>query len=218
MLDKTLEWMGKLAIVDGLLSSDEEDVIREYSYSKGIDCEEFLHDLRLKAELIETKVIPVSANVIKGIEFENYIFNKLVAYKDIKVLSRSADYKLGLGTYLDARSLEPDFLISHKIGKFKLNYWIECKYRSKVETLKFHSQQIKRYNDVQKTSSNPVFIIYGEGGCPSKPKDIYFFALDDIISETVSDISNKGNYIIKNNKLANYKFGFDYLLSNILNL
>lgn len=214
-IDKTIEWMGRLAIVDGLLSAEEEDVIRDYAKSIGYNCDDYLARLRKKSAEIETKVIPINANVIKGIEFENYIFNEILTHDDIKVLSRSADFKLGMGPALDERSLEPDFLLSHKYGRFALNYWIECKYRSSAETLRFQPSQIKRYIDVQASSSNPVFLIYGEGGTPSNPERLYLFHLDDILSSKVCDISCKGYYIARSAKLSQYEIKISDIFSTI---
>lgn len=200
-MDKdTLKLMGKIAIADGVLSSDEEKLIREYAASISVDSEAFIAQLRREAALNDTKVIEISSNTVKGIEFENYVLRCISKADRMKVVSRSADFKLGRLDILDERSLCPDFQISHTVGRFNVGYWLECKFRAAVNTLIIGQTQLIRYQQTEKESSNPVFIVYGEGNTPSNPSNVYIFDINDVLSEKVAKFTSKG-YTILSSKL-----------------
>lgn len=221
MPDKTLDWMGRIAIADGLLSEEEETILKSYAIAHGIAYDSFITELRTKVETIETRAIAINANVIKGIEFENFIFEKINDNDNIKIISRSTDFKLGLGNSLDERSLAPDFLLSHSIGRFNIRYWLECKYRSKPNTLNLKSSQIERYLSIESKTSQPVFIMYGEGGKSTSPQDIYLFHISEVIDESIAYKTQKGNYIVNQDLLFDYHIDiskFNETIKNFMNL
>ncbi|MCM1356515.1 MAG: TerB family tellurite resistance protein [Staphylococcus sp.] len=218
---QVLEMMGRVAIADGLLTHEEETLIRDYASSVGIDCEDYIAQLHIEAEAMDSNVIAVHTNVLKGIEFENYIFDCLANSRNIKVESRSTDFKLGKGSSLDQRSLDPDFMISQAIGRFRIGYWVECKYRSKPGTLSFTYAQIERYRSAEQRTEQPVFILYGEGGRPTAPEKVYLFHLSDIINKVVAGMTANGNYSVKPNRLNTYiidVMNFENIIRNFMNL
>ena len=187
---EVLEWLERLALADGLLSDDEVVVIRNFADFAGIDADEIIGRMKDREKMTVQKVVAVSPHVIKGIEFENYVFNYLKKIERVNVISRSADYKLGMGRNMDERSLCPDFMVSQCVGKFRVKYWLECKYRSSIETAYLETQQIERFKDVQSAEGHPVFVLMGVGGTPDDPEDIFLMDLDEVVGSPIKELKN----------------------------
>ena len=200
----TLKWLGQVAIADGLLSEEEEAVIREYADQAHIECEDYLAELRRLSALVETKAVKVSANLIKGIEFENVAIDLLCAAEGLTVGSRSADNKMGMSQSLDERSLMPDLEVVHRKGRVKVNYWIECKYRSVANNLVIRTAQAERYREVERNTGLPVFVMLGEAGIPTDPYRLYIFPLDEVLNGNVAMVTPAGSYIVKSDSLEPY--------------
>jgi hypothetical protein len=214
MTDYVLNWLGRVAIADGLLSDEEIMVLNEYAVENNIDITPFIDRLRELEKHREKRVVAVNPNVVKGVEFENLVFKTLRFEPGITVKSRSADHKLGIVYGLDQRSLQPDFFVCHKSGKFFIRYWIECKYRSGC-VLDMTAEQLERYMVTQHEQGDPVFIAFGSGGEPSSPRGIYLIPLDDIMELKVASKQPDGSYLINIRSLSGYRCNLKYFKSEI---
>lgn len=204
-VDEVLEWLERMALADGLLSDDEVNVIREFADFAGIDADEIIGRMRDNEKLAVRKVVAVSPNVIKGIEFENYVFDFLKKIERLSVISRSADYKLGIGHNMDERSLCLDFFVSQCVGKFRVRYWLECKYRSANYKFTLPVYQLHRFFDLQNEEGHPVFIVIGNCSQPSAPSKVYLIPLDDIIEGAVGYLCDENDeYELKVSDLSDY--------------
>lgn len=180
MLDETLKWMARVALADGYFSPEEVKVIEQYAQLHGIDSEPVIEALHEAAAKLDPTVIPLHRNVVRGIEFENAVARRLSAMPGITIESRSADFKMNDWEIADERSLLPDFLIQHKLGRFTLRYWLECKYRSTLNNVYFQDYQVDRYAKAQHRDMIPAFIMLGSGGTPMSPDHFFLIPVDDI--------------------------------------
>lgn len=204
-VDEVLAWLERMALADGLLSDDEVDVIRDFADFVGLDARKIIKSMRNHEKQTVRKVVAVSPNVIKGIEFENHVFDHLKRMSGLNVLSRSADFKLGLGRNMDERSLCPDYCIAQSVGKFKVRYWLECKYRSSFETAYLDKEQIDRFSDVETAEGYPVFVIIGVSGMPDNPEEIYLLAIDEIVETSTIEWKNgKEVYVLSLELMPDY--------------
>lgn len=214
---EVLEWLERLALADGLLSDDEVVVIRRFAEFAGMDAEEIIQRMRLHEKQKVKKVVAVPPNVIKGIEFESHVFDFLNKIPAVKVLSRSADYKLGIGRNMDERSLCPDYCLLQSIGRFTVRYWVECKYRSSFFRLSLPSYQLSRYLELQKEDESPVFIVLGIGGTSACPSHIYMMPVDEIVNGTIGFLrKDKDAYGLKFSEMDDYLISLNELDSCIL--
>lgn len=203
----TLVWMGRVAVADGHLDNSEKRIIREYGEISGLDNDEvenFLKSLELEAAAHRRLVQPVRPEEMKGLKFENFIFRMISRLEDMEVVSRSADYKLSThGGRLDQRSRKPDLFVRVRFGFFKPACWIECKYRSRGD-LRIRMGKIKDYVKAGNDEFCPVFILFGAGGMPEKPEDLFLIPIGDIVSGKAARFSQE-KFMINASALQDYK-------------
>lgn len=117
-----------------------------------------------------------SKNAVKGTVFEDYVRSVLFPKSDFNLVHRTPDYDPE--DCQDTIKL-PDFLFefradrSHKIA-------IEAKYISAFNTTyrEFASkQQYDRHNKFQKIEDVKVFVVFGVGGSPYKPNEVFIVPL-----------------------------------------
>ncbi len=203
--EEALGWLERMALADSYLAEDEVKVVREFAEAVGMDAGKIIRRLKDRQKSAVRKVVPVEPNVIKGIEFENHVFDKLKKLSDMNVLSRSADFKLGMGRNMDRRSLCPDYCIAQGVGKFTVRYWLECKYRSAIETAYLDKEQIDRFRSVEVDEGYPVFVIIGVGGQPDSPEEMYLMALDEIVDCSSEEWRNgKEVYVLPLERMPEY--------------
>lgn len=113
----------------------------------------------------------------KGTRFEQYV-STLFPEPDFVVVDRTRD----VSKFLDRRvesDMHPDFMFrNQKTGK---NFAVECKWRGRWAYDKnrelgiwWNRWQGDRYAAYEKESGTPVFVAFGIGGSPERPKEVYF--------------------------------------------
>ena len=106
------------------------------------------------------------------------------------------------GAYAE-NELNPDFLVAHRDDK--LEYWVECKYRSSIPPKGFDLEeyQMTRYRSIQGKSRKKVLIALGVGGSPSAPQNFYVIPLDSLVR-----FKRIGPRFLPNYSLGNPRNGF----------
>lgn len=163
------------AMTDGVITPKEEKSIREYANQAGENPDLILRqikqDMADSSEESETELI--DKNKKAGYDFEKFI----VAKFDKKYFSIQnwASDKFTEGRYAEA-NLHPDIQLTLKLDGVGYPLAVECKWRSEPSS-KFvqfaNPDQLKRYQEFETKTGNPVFIALGIGGKPSAPKSLY---------------------------------------------
>ena len=113
----------------------------------------------------------------KGTLFEQYV-SRVFAEPDFVVVSRTRDMTKFSNRLVES-DRDPDFVFrNQKTGK---TFAVECKWRGKWhkdrngETgLHWNLWQCRNYISFGEKSNMPVFVAFGIGGLPEKPREVYF--------------------------------------------
>lgn len=110
----------------------------------------------------------INQNELKGKRFEEFVVSLLEDKSRFKLLAWRSD-KIS-GNIYAAENLHPDLLIEHTINNRKVEYFIECKYRSSWGdgTIDLSAQFVRYYKHA-KEANKELFIALGVGGTPSSP-------------------------------------------------
>lgn len=140
----------------------------------------------------------------KGDAFEDFVL-RLITDNRFKLLDRTNDVVSSSGIYAESCK-NPDFHIQQKRGNGKVDYYIECKYRSKWEDgmVTFEPWQISRYRKFQRENHRKVIIALGVGGSASEPSTLMLVPLDSIKNHTIFGTATE--YCIKPNPLSLYHY------------
>ena len=124
----------------------------------------------------------------RGDEFEDFTVNLLADWR-MKLLRRTQD-KMSSGGVVAESCKEPDLHIEQKRGNSKVDYHLECKYRSRWtdNTVTFEDWQIKRYREFQKAHKRKVLIALGVGGTPGKPQTFMIVPIDSIKDNAIRKV------------------------------
>src|SRR3990167_4782889 len=117
----------------------------------------------------------------KGARFEQYI-STLFSEPEFAVYDRTRDNSKFLDRHVETDG-HPDLVFRNKkTGKL---FAVECKWRGKWAYNKngglgiwWKPYQAERYAAYGKESGMPVFVAFGVGGSPEKPKEVYFLEAD----------------------------------------
>jgi hypothetical protein len=183
------------AMMDGMITPKEEISIREYASQAGENPDQILRqikqDLEDSSEESETELI--DKNQKAGYDFEKFIvakFNK----KYFSIQNWASD-KFVDGRYAEA-NLHPDIQLTLKLDGVGYPLAVECKWRKepKSEFVQFaEPDQLKRYQEFETKSGNPVFIALGIGGKPSAPKSLYIIPIQ-AFQNPVQHLDNLSKY------------------------
>lgn len=128
------------------------------------------------------RAITLPVEVLKGREFEDFVLelfdlNETKAYSLLEWRSDKST-----GEVNPVSNGYPDFVLEYKAGKKKVKFSVECKWRANMSTHKkniiIDSEQLERYKEYAAEKEQKVFIIFGVGGEPSMPEDLYIVPLD----------------------------------------
>lgn len=119
----------------------------------------------------------------KGIRFEKFILT-LFPEQDFIVEDSTCDASKFLGRRVESDT-HPDFILrNRKSGKV---FAVECKWRGrwapgngKGPGLWWNPKQGSRYVTYQETAGVPVYVAFGIGGTPNKPKELYFLPASEL--------------------------------------
>lgn len=87
----------------------------------------------------------------------------------------------------------PDLHVKQKRGKSDIDYYLECKYRSRWtdDAVKFEEWQIDRYRQFQRDHHRKVIIALGVGGTADAPATFRLVPLDSICNNTIRKVDTK---------------------------
>ncbi len=127
----------------------------------------------------------------KGDAFEDFVCNLLNDWR-LKLLDRTQDKKSSAGVVAES-SKNPDLHIQQKRGNSNIDYYIECKYRSRWNSGEVHFEgwQLERYRKFQKANKRKVIIALGVGGTPAKPAELMLVPLDSIHNDRIRQIDKQ---------------------------
>lgn len=175
---KALEEAIEVAVADGTLTQREETLLREKAKLAGKDPDELILQLRedlLGMEDSETEIIDTRHRA--GLNFEKYVVQKFNS-KFFKINQWAGD-KFVAGRYAET-TLEPDIQFTLELNEGKFPLAIECKWRSETEKdfIRFaEDHQLKHYQEFEKRTGKPTFIVLGVGGKPSSPDEIFIIPI-----------------------------------------
>ncbi len=183
------------AMIDGVISPNEEKSIREYASQAGENPDLILRqikqDLADSTEESETELI--DKNQKAGYDFEKYIVAKFD--KKYFTIQNWASDKYVEGRYAEA-NLHPDIHLTLKLNGVGFPLAVECKWRSEPSSkfVRFaNPDQLKRYQEFETKSGNPVFIALGIGGKPSAPESLYIIPIQ-VFQNPVQHLDNLSKY------------------------
>lgn len=142
----------------------------------------------------------VSPSKVKGNNFEDFVANLLADWR-LSLITRTRDDASSAGVVPES-SLNPDLHVRQKRNQGSIDYYLECKYRSKWDdgVVKFEKWQIDRYHEFQRKENRKVIIALGVGGSPSKPQTFMLVPLDSVRNQTIRKIDTK--YVVQPNPSA----------------
>lgn len=131
-------------------------------------------------------------DVLKGREFEDFVLElfDIENSKTFSLIEWRGDKTSG--TISPQNNRFPDFVIDYIETSTPYRFAIECKWRNSIPpktTGIFSNEQIENYRSFSKSKNIPVLIVFGTGGQPSQPEELYIIPLAHI-SEIIADKSN----------------------------
>jgi hypothetical protein len=186
---KELDEIIEIAIVDGVLTKNERNVIKRLSAEKNLDYDSIIKETEIqisnqKTDAAETELIDF--NKKNGYDFEKFIVQKFDK-KYFKIKEWAGD-KYVNGVYAKTTP-QPDILFEFKVKDQTTEFSVECKWRSNYfkKGIEFAgSEQFKRYQDFEKKRNTPVFIAIGVGGTGKNPEQLFIVPLKSIDSNFIS--------------------------------
>lgn len=138
-----------------------------------------------------------------GNDFEGYIADMLKA-NSIVLKEWNQGTTSPEGAYAE-NELNPDFRVIQKSDRGSLEYWVECKYRTRLqrEGFRLDDYQLKRYESIQRGSKRKIIIALGVGGSPKAPTNFYLIPLD-----TISRFKRIGHKFLPHYALENPRENF----------
>lgn len=149
-------------------------------------------EIRVKSSsnVDEVKGVELSSKE-KGDAFEDFVVNLLADWR-LKLLDRTQDRVSTAGVVAESCK-NPDLHILQKRGKSEVDYYLECKYRSRWnnDEIEFEEWQIKRYKQFQRDNRRKVIIALGVGGSPSNPATLMLVPVDSIVNSSIRKIKTQ---------------------------
>lgn len=201
-LNKVVE----MAIADGVLTSNEREIIKQIAIEKELDFNEIIKDAEKQiSELkIDSETELIDYNKKKGDDFEKFVVQKFDK-KYFRIKEWAGD-KYVNGVYADTTpqpDIQLEFRFKQKITKFSVECkWRQNLYKNGVEFAK--KKQFDRYKNFEKKQNFPVFIAIGIGGEAILPEQLYIVPLQEINNNFIHIKELK-----KYEKKVNSNFFFD---------
>ncbi len=198
-----------LAIADGVVSPNERSYILSKATEYFIDCNDV--NAQIEKQIKAMKIVPetrlIDVKKEKGNLFEAYVVSKFD--KKYFTLKEWAGDKYTNGIYAET-TIHPDLRYLFKLREIKIEFAVECKYRSDYYKNGINwakEYQMKNYNKFEHEYKIPVFVVLGVGGNPDTPLNLYVIPLNDIKYPFLS-IAFLEKY--KKEKTANGNFFFNH--------
>lgn len=144
----------------------------------------------------------------KGDAFENFVVNLLADWR-LKLLDRTQDAVSTAGVVAESCK-NPDLHVQQKRGESNIDYYLECKYRSRWYNgeITFEGWQLDRYRQFQRDNRRKVIIALGVGGTASAPATFMLVPLDSIRGNSVKQV--KTEFIVSPTSSALVEYMNDY--------
>lgn len=126
-----------------------------------------------------------------GQAFENFVVN-LLADSRFTLLDRTQDTKSTAGVYAESCK-NPDLHIEQTHTPRSIDYYIECKYRSRWHEgkVQLEDYQVKRYKEFQGKHHRKVLFALGIGGTPAAPQTLMIVPLDQLNQGAILESSQE---------------------------
>ena len=179
--EETLDWLVRVATADGLLSPNEQVLIREFAEQYSINVDEILEAASKSLVGVKPEVEIIDHRTKNGLLFEELIVSFLKDKSKFKLLSWTGD-KYVDGIY-DPNNLNPDIHIQQVINGMAIDYYIECKWHhfwQRGEHGYFYEmrpEQLQRYRQFQRDNKRVVLVAYAYGRTGNNPRGIYLVPL-----------------------------------------
>lgn len=122
-----------------------------------------------------------------------------------KLLDRTQDAVSTAGVVAES-SKNPDLHVQQKRGKGNIDYYLECKYRSRWNdgAVTFDDRQLDRYRQFQRDNRRKVVFALGVGGTPSAPATLMLVPLDSVKGNTIKQIDTEFTIEASSSALVKY--------------
>lgn len=172
-INEAAKWIAEMAGADGEVTPNEQKVMKSFADTYGVDFSNLVRMSYAISDGNNPEVQYVSANEMKGRQFEEFVVSFLADKSIFRLLAWRSD-KIVDGIYA-AENLMPDLEIKQRIGDVEVEYFVECKYRSSWGSVGKGdlSKQILRYLSYAKECGKELFIALGVGGTPDNPEMFY---------------------------------------------
>ncbi len=134
-----------------------------------------------------TKVPTKNINEDKGLLFEKYIVTKFKP-DYFKLLEWTGDkYEYDKGIFAESNNY-PDLLYEFKLKDFSRKFAVECKFRNNFTNggVEFKETQLNHYKKYALENGIEVYMVFGIGGNPEDPEDLYLMPLSKIVSYKIN--------------------------------
>lgn len=130
----------------------------------------------------------------------------LLADWRLKLLERTQDAVSSAGVVAESCK-NPDLHVEQKRGNSEIDYYLECKYRSKWDDngeIRFEDWQLDRYRQFQRDNHRKVLIALGVGGKSSAPETFMIVPIDSIKGNTIKKIKTQYRVSATSSALIEY--------------
>lgn len=174
-LREAAKWLARMAARDGVVSSNERKLLKEFAETYGLDTN-YLYRLAHANtnDVAEPEVELLNRNEHRGRQFEEFVVSLCSDKKRFTLLAWRGD-KISGDTYA-LENLMPDLYVRHRLDdEHVVEYHIECKYRTALTDGALDlTSQLARYRRLTSSKERAeLFIAIGIGGAPSKPEQFY---------------------------------------------
>ncbi len=123
--------------------------------------------------------------------FEDFVVNLLADHR-LTLLDRTQDAVSSAGVIAESCK-NPDLHVQQKRGRSNIDYYLECKYRSRwdEDAVTFEDWQIDRYRRFQRENRRKVIIALGVGGTPEAPATFRLVPIDSLKEYSIRKIDTK---------------------------
>lgn len=193
--------VGAILIISGIILISTKHNLPEYTAPEPqvVVVEKHIRDTLIVSTVVE-KSEPrpvqreqptVDQSKAKGDAFEDFVVNLLADWR-LKLLDRTQDAVSTAGVVAES-SKNPDLHVQQKRGKGNIDYYLECKYRSRWNdgTVTFEDWQLDRYRQFQRNNRRKVVFALGVGGTPSNPATLMLVPLDSVKGNTIKQIETE---------------------------
>ena len=195
------KWLARMAAKDGVVSSNEKMLLKEFAEKYDLDPDTLCKMAQAAANDVEIPEVElISSSKWKGRKFEEFVVSLCSDKSCFTLLSWRSDKATGELYPID--NLMPDLYIRHRSDDGKMEFYIECKYRSYLNdgTLDI-SSQLDRYRQMI-SANHRLFIALGVGGHPYDPETFYLIPDEHISDEGIIDIDKCENFRCDNSPEA----------------